>query len=246
MSDQDQTVVGGGEFPTTHWSVVLAAARSQNTGARLALEKLCASYWFPLYAFVRRQGQAPHDAQDLTQEFFARLLESHALGTVDPAKGRFRSFLLATLKHFLANRRDHDRAQKRGGGQPLLSFDADTAETRYCQEPADHASPDKVYEKQWALTLLNLVMARLRAEHDAAGKLAHFKQFKGCLLGDRSLAPYAEIAAKEGLSESAVKMAVSRLRQRYRELIRDEIARTVGHPSEIEDEIRHLLSALGS
>jgi RNA polymerase sigma factor (sigma-70 family) len=248
MANQNQTTFGdgGGQFATTHWSVVLAAGHSHDARARAALESLCRTYWYPLYAFVRRQGQRPHDAQDLTQEFFARLLESSALGAVDPAKGRFRSFLLASLKHFLANCRDHDRAQKRGGGQTPLSFDADTAESRFCREPADPATPDKAYEKQWALTLLALVMARLRDEHAAAGKLAQFEQFKGCLLGDKSLPPYAEIAARDGVTESAVKMAVSRLRQRYRELIYEEIARTVSRPAEVEDEIRHLLAALGN
>jgi RNA polymerase sigma factor (sigma-70 family) len=247
MTNQDQTAFdGGGQFATTHWSVVLAAAHSHDTRARTALESLCRTYWYPLYAFVRRQGTAPHDAQDLTQEFFARLLESGSLGRVDRAKGRFRSFLLASLKHFLANCRDHDRAQKRGGGQALLSFDAASAETRYALEPADLATPDKAYERQWALTLLDLVMGRLRAEHVAAGKLAQFDQLKGCLLGDKSLPAYAELAARQGVTESAIKMAVSRLRQRYRELIYEEIARTVSRPAEVEDEIRHLLAALGS
>jgi RNA polymerase sigma-70 factor (ECF subfamily) len=245
MNDHDSTAQAPpGQFATTHWSVVLAAGQGDDTRAREALEKLCRAYWYPLYAFVRRQNRSPHDAQDLTQEFFARLLESSALARVDRTKGRFRSFLLASLKHFLANQRDHDRAQKRGGGQALLSFDAATAETRYRLEPTDEATPEKAYEKQWALTLLELVMARLRAEHAAAGKKRQFEQLKGSLLGDKSMLLYAEIAAQEGVSESAVKMSVSRLRLRYRELIYDEIAHTVSSPSEIEDEIRHLLAAI--
>jgi RNA polymerase sigma-70 factor (ECF subfamily) len=233
-----------GRFAPTHWSVVLAAGGPDDRRSREALAKLCATYWYPLYAFVRRQGFGPEDAEDLTQGFFAHLLEHEALATVDRAKGKFRSFLLASLRHFLADERERVRAQKRGGGRGLVSLDVAYAEKRYAQEPADPASPDKVFERNWALALMEQVLDRLRAEQVVADKGAQFEVLRDCLMGDPESPRYADLTVQLGLSEDAVKMAVCRLRRRYRELLRQEIARTVGTPEEVEEEIRGLFAAL--
>jgi RNA polymerase sigma factor (sigma-70 family) len=232
-------------FVTTHWSRVLSAGRSDSTHARTALETLCRTYWPPIYAFVRRQGHNPHDAQDLTQEFFARLLEKKSFATVDPARGRFRSFLLGALKNFLANEWDKARAQKRGGGQTLIPIDVQNAETSFAIEPADNVTAEMIFERRWALTLLDKVMQQLRDEYVRDGKAVLFEELKSTLTGASRSAPYAEIAARLGTSEGAVKVAVHRLRQRYRELLRAEIAHTVATPAEVEDEIRNLFAALG-
>ena len=207
------------------------------------MEKLCAIYWYPLYAFVRRRGHSAHDAQDLTQGFFARLLEKKDLASVDRARGRFRSFLLAALDHFLINEWHRARTQKRGGATVLFSFDALDAESRLRHEPATD-SPEQIYDRRWAMTLLDQVMARLRTEMAGAGKLAHFEALKFCLTGERTA--YAEVGARLAMSEGAVKVAVHRLRERYRALLRAEIAETVATPEEIEDELRALLAALSS
>ena len=238
----DSLPAGAREFHTTHWSLVVSA-QGDASGARVALGKLCQSYWYPLYAFVRRQGVSPHDAQDLTQEFFARLLEKGWLGGVDRQRGRFRSWLLASIKHFLANEWDRSRAKKRGGGMAQFSFDELDAESRLAHEPATETA-EKIYDRRWALTLLDQVMARLRTEMAGAGKLAHFEALKFCLAGEKHA--YAEVAARIAISEGAVKVAVHRLRERYRELLRAEIAETVAGPEEIEDELRALLAALSS
>ena len=232
---------GGHRFEPTQWSIVLAAGKDQPE-ARGALEHLCSTYWYPLYAFVRRQRYGPQDAQDLTQEFFARLLEKQWLADVDRSKGRFRSFLLAAMKHFLANEWDHARAQKRGGGRVPISLDAMTAESRYAMEPAALETPERVFERRWALTLLDRVLNHLRDEFAKAGKLAVFDELKSALAGDKT--PYSEIGARLGMSEGAVKVAVHRLRGRYRDLIRAEVAQTVDSEAEIEDELRSLMSAL--
>jgi RNA polymerase sigma-70 factor (ECF subfamily) len=226
--------------------MVLRAGHGDDTRSHEALARLCQIYWYPLYAFVRRHGRGPEDAQDLTQGFFTHLLENRALATVDPAKGRFRSFLLTSLRNFMAKEWDRAQAQKRGGGRIHLPLDAASAETRYVREPADPASPDKVFERNWALTLLEQVLERLRAEQAAAGKRAQFEQLQDCLMGSPDAPRYAQLAARIGLSAEAARMAVSRLRRRYRELLREEIAQTVGSPAEIEEEIRHLFAALGS
>jgi len=232
-------------FAETHWSLVLTAARGgDSTRAGDALAALCQTYWYPLYAFVRRQGHAPHDAQDLTQEFFARLLAKNWLADVNRERGKFRSFLLAAMKHFLANEWDKANAQKRGGGAPLLSLDTESAEGRYSLEPADTTTADKLFERRWALTLLDRVLARLKEEHSTPTKRAHFDVLKGCLTGGRGDTPYAELAAKLGMSEGAVKVAAHRLRQRYRELLRAEIASTVGTAAEVDEELRYLFAAL--
>jgi len=214
------------------------------TQARNALEKLCRAYWFPIYAFVRRQGHNPHDAQDLTQEFFARLLAKNQLAGADPNRGRFRSFLLAALKHFLANEWHKARAQKRGGGQVPIPIDASTAESKCGFEPSDNLTAEKIYERRWALTLLDQVLRRLRDEYVRDGKEKQFEQLKTTLTEVSRSVRYADIAAQLGTSEGAVKVAVHRLRQRYREVLRAEIKDTVASPGEVEDEIRNLFAAL--
>jgi DNA-directed RNA polymerase specialized sigma24 family protein len=227
-------------FQTTHWSVVLAAGAGTDTRATAALETLCRAYWYPLYAFVRRRGYAPEDAQDLTQGFFARLLEEDYLTAVDPAKGRFRSFLLAAIKHFLADERDKATAQKRGGGQPMISLDARQAEDRYRLEPAHDSSPDKLFERRWALSLLSVVFERLEKDYAAAGKHELFQVVQRFLSPDSDEADYPTAARQLDMNEGAVRMAVHRLRRRYAALFREEVAITVAHPGEIEDEMRHL------
>ncbi len=233
-----------GYFATTHWTVVVNARAADTTVAREALEKLCQTYWYPLYAFVRRQGRSPHDAQDFTQEFFARLLEKNYLAEVDQAKGRFRSFLLAAMKHFLANEWDRARAQKRGGGHRHVPIDTQFAETRYGLEPGHDQTPEKLFERRWALTLLDNVLTRLRDEHVAVGKAEQFDGLKVALTADRNSIPYTELGARLGLSEGAVKVAVHRLRQRYREALRAEISNTVASAADVEEEIRHLFAVL--
>jgi len=234
----------GPTFVTTHWSVVAAAGRSDTTRARDALAKLCQTYWFPLYAYVRRRGHAPEDAKDLTQEFFARLLERNWVADADQEKGRFRSFLLSALNHFLADEWDKARAQKRGGGVASVPLQFDTAETRYGVEPVDNVTPERIFERRWALTLLEEVLKRLQAEYVREGKSDLFVALNPCLVGERTSQPYAELAEKLGLTEAAVKTSVHRLRQRYRQLLRDEIAHTVTRPDEVDDELRHLFAVL--
>jgi RNA polymerase sigma factor (sigma-70 family) len=240
----DSTAPGAGTFALTHWSVVLAAGSSDSTHARDALETLCRTYWHPIYVFVRRRGHSPHDAQDLTQGFFARFLEKNYLGGADRTKGRFRSFLLVCLKHFLANEWDKAGAQKRGAHPILIPIDVRSGETSYGLEPAESVTAEKMFERRWALTLLEQVLARLRAEYTGDGKTRTFEQLKSTLTGERRSVPYAEISARLGISEGAVKVAVHRLRQRYRELLREEIAHTVSGPEQVEDEIRALFAAL--
>jgi RNA polymerase sigma-70 factor (ECF subfamily) len=248
INPQPDTVQrGGAQFTPTHWSVVLAAAGHADTiHARDALEKLCRNYWLPIYVFVRRQGHSPHDAQDLTQEFFARLLEKNYLAGVQREKGRFRSFLLASVKHFLANEWDKANAQKRGGGQVPISIDATLAESSFCIEPTDALTAEKIYERRWVLALLEQVLRRLREEYTRDGKEKQFEQLKPTLTEASRSVPYAEIATRLGASEGAVKVAVHRLRHRYRELLRAEIADTVASPGEIDDEIRNLFAALAN
>lgn len=222
----------------------MAAARGDSTRARAALEKLCANYWYPLYAFVRRLGHNAHDAEDLVQSFFAVCLEKNYLGAAEESKGRFRSFLLLALKRFLANEWDKARALKRGGTQTTISLDSLMAEQRYALEPAEPLTADKLFERRWALTLLDQVVNRLRDEQSAAGKCEQFEQLKECITAAGRGTPYAELAERLGTSEGAVKVMVHRLRQRYRELLEEEIANTVASPEEIDEERRHLLAAL--
>ncbi len=219
------------------------AAGGASSRAGEAMGELCGMYWYPLYAYLRRRGYETHEAEDLTQEFFARLLAQHFPAGVDRRKGTFRSFLLGALKHFLADQRDRDRAQKRGGGRTILSLDRLDAEARYRQEPARDLTPEKMFEKQWALSILEQVLSRLQAELVAEGKAALFEALKDVLTG-AGTSNYAAIGTRLGISEGAVKVAAHRLRRRYRALLRQEIVQTVAGPEEVEDEIRYLLTCL--
>lgn len=211
-----------------------------------ALETLCRTYWYPLYAFIRRQGQAPADAQDLTQEFFARLLQKDYLRTAAPEKGRFRTFLLVALKRFMANEWDRARALKRGGGQVPLPLDTAVGETRYQCEPPAVFSADQIYERRWAMILLDQTMTRLRQEYADAGKTVEFEHLKSFLTVERGEISYPAIAESMRISEGAARVAVHRLRKRFREVFRQQIAQTVQTPEEIEDEVRHLVAALAA
>lgn len=233
-------------FATTHWSVVLTAQRSDSTRAHAALSHLCQTYWYPLYAFVRRQGHGAHDAQDLTQEFFVRLLEKNYLAIVVRERGKFRSFLLASLKHFLANEWNRAQAAKRGGGLVIASLNETDAEGRYQLDPADTVTAEKIFERRWATTLLDQVVSRLRDEYGRAEKAKLYEELKHCLTVESRAVPYAELAVRLNMSEGAVKVAVHRLRARYREVLREEIAQTVSSPEEVEEELRHLFAALGN
>lgn len=219
---------------------MLTAAHSDTTQARDALAKLCQTYWHPLYAYVRRRGHSPEDAEDLTQGFFAALLERNAVASVSPDKGRFRSFLLASLNHFLSDAWDKARAQKRGSDK-LVSFDAQAAESWLDQVPAQNLTPEKAFELRWAITLLEQVYAKLEAEHQQQGKAGLFAALRNTLAGPGNAAPYAELGRQLGLNEGAVKVAVHRLRQRYRALLRESIAETVASAAEVEEELRYLL-----
>lgn len=230
-------------FVTTHWSVVLKAARNDTTQAQDALAKLCRTYWHPLYAYVRRRGFTPADAQDLTQGFFAQLLARNGVATVNPDKGRFRSFLLASLNHFLSDEWDKARAQKRDAAK-TIPFDTNIAETWLTQQPAQTLTPEQAFEKRWALSLLEQVYSMLEAEYRQQGKTELFAKLRLTLAGPKEAAPYAELARELHLSEAAIKVAVHRLRQRYRARLRETIAETVSAPDEIEDELRHLVRIL--
>ncbi|MGA3269183.1 MAG: sigma-70 family RNA polymerase sigma factor [Verrucomicrobiota bacterium] len=234
----------GGAFPPTHWSVVLNAAHNNTTRAHQALSRLCETYWFPLYALARRRGYSPEDAQDLTQAFFAQLIEHDWVARADRQKGRFRSFLLLAMNRFLLREWDKAHSLKRGGQVHLLPLQLDTAETRYALEPANTTTPEDAFEKQWVLTLLEEVLRQLREKYERAGKGALFDALKSCLVGSRETQPYAELAARLGMSEGAIKVAVHRLRDRYRDGITREVARTVGSPGEVELELRHLFHVL--
>jgi len=231
-------------FTQTHWSVVLEAGDSSSPKGFAALDKLCRAYWFPLYAYVRRCGETPEDAKDLTQEFFARLLEKNWLRAASPERGRFRWFLLASLKHFLSNEWDRARTQKRGGGRRPISLDELSPEERYSLEPTDSLSADKVYDRTWALTLLEKTRARLRDEFTAAGRTGRFEILEQFLPGAQASTTYAEIATRLSVAEGTVKSDVSRLRRRYGELLRDELGQTLGIVTDLEDELRNLSEAL--
>jgi len=231
-------------FVTTHWSVVLAAGQSADAQASAALELLCRAYWYPLYAFIRRQGYNPEDAEDLTQGFFARLLDKDYLADVDRRKGRFRSFLLRALKCFLADEHDKATATKRGGGQIPISLDAQAAEERYQQEPVRDWAPERVFDRQWALTVLKQAREHLKDEYFAAGKGDLFEKLKCYYDQDETTVAYSDAAAQLGLPENTLKSHVRRLRRRYRQLLREEMAHTVSDPAEIEAEIRYLLEVV--
>jgi RNA polymerase sigma factor (sigma-70 family) len=232
-------------FVTTRWSVVLTAA-NEGPLLRDALEKLCQTYWLPLYAYVRRQGRSPEDAQDLTQEFFARLLKGNWVERADRQRGKFRSFLLTAMNRFLADEWDKARAQKRGGGEVAVPIQLNEAETRYGLDPAHSTTPEQIYERRWALAVLEEVLRRLRREYEEEGRAELFTALNPCLIGERDTQKYGELAAKLGVSEGTVKSAVHRLRQRYRQLLREEIADTVAGPGEVDEELRHLFAVLGN
>jgi RNA polymerase sigma-70 factor (ECF subfamily) len=244
--DPPRTQPDGGQFPTTHWGLVLAARDPAAPEERAALASLCAAYWYPLYAFVRRKGYDPERAADLTQEFFARLLEKDYLQSVDPSKGRFRSFLLAACSNFLANQRDWESARKRGGGRPPVSIDMRDAEDRYRAEPAHELTAERLFERRWALTLLDDVLDQLGGEFHRAGKGALYDRLKVILVGAQDAVSYSQVGQELGMTEAALKKAAQRLRERYRELLRERIAATVEDPGQVEDEIRDLFAILGS
>jgi RNA polymerase sigma factor (sigma-70 family) len=232
---------GPGRFPTTSWSLVLAA--QDGATRRPALESLCGAYWSPVYGFVRRLGNDPDAAQDFTQAFFTRVLEKDAIAAARRDRGRFRSFLLGCLKNFLTNEWDRAHAQKRSGIQPVLPFEFGDAERWLRLEPADHATPERIFERRWAATVLQRGLLTLRGEYERAGQGAMFERLKPLLMAEHNESQRA-IAARLGVTEGALKMAMLRLRRRYRKLLEAEIAETVRDPSEIDDEIRHLLAVL--
>jgi RNA polymerase sigma factor (sigma-70 family) len=232
-------------FATTHWSLVLAAGALRPSGqAREALTTLCEIYWYPLYAFLRARGHSPADAEDLTQAFFALLLEKQVIRQADPARGRFRSFLLKSLQNFAANVHASNRAGKRGGGVAPLSLEFEQAEGRFRLEPSNGETPERTFDRRWALTLLDRVMSRLETDAVRKSKFEHFEALKPFLTGEAPQLSYSQTASSLGISEGAVKVAVHRLRRKFRDIVREEISHTVSSPAEIEDELRHLWSAV--
>ncbi len=243
MTDQTtHTLPGSSQFPTTRWTLVVAAGDPHRTEARSALVSLCESYWYPLYAYLRRRGYSADEAQDLTQEFFLRMLEGRYLDRADQEKGRFRSFILTSLKFFVADEEDRQRACKRGGGM-VVPLEFSSGEERYQREPAHDETPERIFERRWALSVLERVMGRLRDEFVHHGHPEHFERLKVFLLG-QSDAPYAALAREMNTSEGAIKVAIHRLRKRYRDLFRQEIADTVADPAEVESELRFLAAVL--
>ena len=244
MPDGGFPAARAGRFATTRWSLVLAAGQKSNARSAEALASLCEMYWYPVYAFIRRQGYPADEGADLTQEFFARVLEKNYFHDADSARGRFRAFLCASIRHFLSNERDRARALKRGGNQPPISLDVETADGTYQIEPRDDLTPEKLFDRRWALILLDRVLARLRDNHVSAGKGELFDQLKGFLTGDSTGVPYADVAKALGMTEGAVKVAVHRLRRQFRDTLIQEIAETVSDPADIDAEIEYLLKAV--
>jgi RNA polymerase sigma-70 factor (ECF subfamily) len=236
----------GARFSTTHWSVVLAAGDSQSPDAREALATLCRTYWYPVYAQFRHLENDADAARDLTQGFFTHLLEKRTIGVVTPDRGRFRSFLKTSLRNYRSHERDRDRAQKRGGGVPLVSLDGGVADSRYTQEPADTRSPDKIFEKRWARELLTRALDLLRHERYESDASERFDRLEPFLTGRGDGAGYRQVAGELGTSESAVKVAVHRMRRRFGALLRQEVARTVNDPDDVDEEIRYLFSVVDS
>jgi len=232
-------------FDTTHWSIVRAAGSDSTGRSRDALAHLCSTYWEPLYAYLRREGHSTEDAEDLTQGFFARVLEKGVFEAADPTRGRFRSFLLASLRHYAANERAHAQALKRGGSLPPLPLEFDGAEQRYLAEPEDTATPERVFDRRWALTVLNRTLARLGVEYRRRGRHEVFEGLKAHLIAPDDGVPYDKIADRLGLSAGATRVAAHRLRRRYGELLRSEVADTVNTPEDVEDELGHLVQAVG-
>ena len=240
---RNQTAKPKNYFATTHWSVVLTAGRNDTARAHDALEKLCQTYWFPLYAYIRRRGFNPHDAEDLTQGFFARLLKANSLADACQEKGRFRSFLLGAMNHFMADEWDRATAAKRSV-QQTISLDALLAENRYRHELADMLTPDRVFERQWALTLLENALGCVRREYEASGQGRLFMELRFAITGDQTAVPYPKLVARLGMSEGTIRVAVHRLRKRYRQALRAEIAGTVADDAEVAAELVHLRQAL--
>ena len=232
-------------FATTRWSIVLHAGDEDSADRERALATLCETYWYPLYAFLRREGHRPEDAQDLTQGFFARFLEKNYLQSVRRERGRFRSYLLGALKHYRSNERNKERAQKRGGGRTLISLDFVDAEERYKIEPADDVDADALFERQWALTLVDTTLTRLRGEYEAKGKGAVYDRLKSALTGGGDESTYKDAASELSMKENAVKVTVHRMRKRFGDLLREEVAHTVKASDEVETEIRRLFETLG-
>jgi RNA polymerase sigma factor (sigma-70 family) len=232
-------------FATTHWSMVLRATRAGDQSPQ-ALASLCETYWYPIYAFIRRQGCAAEEARDLTQEFFVRVLERNSLRGADPSRGRFRAFLLGSVRHFLSNERRSARAIKRGAGRRPLSFELDSAEGRYQIEGHHELTPEKLFDRRWALLLLDRALTRVRDKHLASGKPEVFDRLKEFLTGDGTGPPYAEIARTLGVTEGSVKVSIHRLRRQFREALIAEIAETVSDSSDVDAEIQHLLDAICS
>jgi RNA polymerase sigma-70 factor (ECF subfamily) len=246
LSDQGSLPAGSEQFTATHWTVVLQAGEGGSAEAHEALSRLCQTYWPPLYAFIRRQGYSPHDAQDLTQEFFYRFLQRDSLAHVNPRVGRFRSFLLACLKHFLSNERERARAQRRGGGLPVIPLEAGEAETRYSLEPVDNITPEVLFDRQWAFTVLEGTLEALRQECSRQNKGVAFEDLEGFLPRGRGSISRVELAAKHGISVNAVEVAIHRLRQRFGALLRQHVTLTVCSEGEVDEEIRCLISVLGA
>ena len=230
-------------FPHTRWSVVLAATQRQSVESAAALEAICRAYWYPLYAYVRRSGQSAQDAQDLTQEFFCRLLDKHWLDSANPDKGKLRTFLIVALKHFMSKEWRRASAQRRGGGQSQVPFDTAFAESRYAVDSTSLAA-DETYDQQWALTLLDLTVNRLREEFTVAGKAGDFEALKSCLMAERGAIDYGAVAQRLGLNAGAARVAVHRLRKRFREVYREEISQTLADGADLDGELRHLAAAL--
>ena len=244
MATKQTDLHNAAAFRTTHWTIILSAARPGAEETQQAFAQIYSDYWYPLYAYVRRRGHPPPDAEDITQDFFVHLIEYQSLQGLEREGAKFRTFLLRLLDHFLTNEWNRRRAQKRGAGRPLLSLNIDDGEAKYLLEPPDRDSPEILFERQWVVTLLAKVLERLRSECAAAAKGALFADLSLHLQGDRQGPPYAEVAARHGMSEGAVKVAVHRLRQRYGQFLRDEIAQTVGRPEEVDDELRYLISVM--
>lgn len=230
------------DFATTQWSLVLAAGEECNAQRKTALSQLCQTYWMPLYSYARRRVSDTHEAQDLTQAFFERLLEKNFAAEADRQRGRFRAFLITSFKHFLSKERGRAQALKRGGGQSIISLDFGSGDSYIATQPSAGLTPDQIFERQWAITLLDRVIRRLEREQERAGKASQFQLLKNSIISQSDRASYSALAQKLGIAESAARMAASRLRSRYRELLRDEIAQTVATAEEIDDEIRHLFA----
>jgi RNA polymerase sigma factor (sigma-70 family) len=238
------TDAGDSQFHTTHWSLIVQAAGQEGASSRAALADLCGAYWYPVYAFIRRRGHSAEDARDLAQEFFATLLEKGYLADADPERGRFRAFLLTAVSRFVSKQHQREAAQKRGGGRHILPLNFDDGETRYQLEPSHDWTAERIFARRWALTLLDRTIAALRQEHEANGKLPLFNTLKVFLTGEAGAPPLRQIAEKLGMTEGAVKVSIHRLRQKYREALRSEIAQTLSAQEDVDDELKLLLAAL--